>query len=358
MYQIGRRAFRPDVGRYAAALFWLSPSLMFFNFMLLTETLFTLLLVAFVLLTVMLVQTPRVWIALACGATLGLSALTRSVLWPLPIILCPLLTLLIPGTFRLRIALPALLALGYLAVIGPWAIRNTRLQGVVTVVDTMGGLNLRMGNYEYTPDDRMWAAVGLHGEKGWSYELAQEYPERTLSEGEKDKWAQSKALEYVRANPGITLRRDLIKFADFWGLDREFIAGVAEGLFAPPRWFAAVASLAIVAVYVVVMLAGTAGMWLCAPDRRIHALLLLPVLVIMGIHTVVFGHSRYHVPLMPIFGLYAAAMLTGETRMTWERSAPRLLAAGALAMTLVAIWIRQVAFVDAERIHLLLSRLG
>ena len=28
-----------------------------------------------------------------------------------------------------------------------------------------------MGNYEHTPDDRMWDAVALTGEKNWSYAL-------------------------------------------------------------------------------------------------------------------------------------------------------------------------------------------
>jgi hypothetical protein len=67
----------------------------------------------------------------------------------------------------------------------------------------MGGINLRMGNYEYTPDDRMWDAVSLRGEKNWVYGIGADV-DHTPTEGEKDKWAQRKALEYMRANPGIT----------------------------------------------------------------------------------------------------------------------------------------------------------
>ena len=69
-------------------------------------------------------------------------------LWPLPLILCPALLLLIDVPMARRIALAAVVFVAYAAVVGPWAIRNTRLQGVVTIVDTMSGLNLRMGNYE------------------------------------------------------------------------------------------------------------------------------------------------------------------------------------------------------------------
>src|SRR5262245_62102423 len=100
---LGRRTFSAAAGRYAAAIFFLYPSSVFFNFTILTETLFTLLLLTFVLLAVILVQTPRVLVAVACGLTLGLGALTRSVLWPLPLVLCPLLALLIRGSIARRL---------------------------------------------------------------------------------------------------------------------------------------------------------------------------------------------------------------------------------------------------------------
>ncbi len=358
VFEIGRLAFDRDVGRYAAALFWLYPSLMFFNFMILTETLFTLLLVAFVLLTIMLVRTPRAWIALLCGVALGLAALTRSIVWPMPIVLCPLLAILLRGSGRARITAPALLLLSYVVVMTPWAARNTRLQGVLTIVDTMGGLNLRMGNYDYTPDDRMWTAVALTGEKNWSYDLANEHSGQPFTEGQRDRWAQRKAVAYMRANPWITLRRTLIKLADFWGLEREYAAGIGYGLFAPPHWFGFIGPLVIIIAYVGVVTLGAAGMWLAAPDRRIHAVLLLPVLLIMGIHAIAFGHSRYHVPLIPIFGVYAVSMLFAQGRIPWHRRGPMVVGAGAVVVAFVSIWVRQIVFVDAERIHILLRAAG
>jgi 4-amino-4-deoxy-L-arabinose transferase-like glycosyltransferase len=209
VYLLGARIYGGAVGRIAAAVFWLYPSLIFFNYLILTETLFTFLIVAFVLLTVMLVQTPRAWIALLCGLSLGLAALTRSVLWPLPLVVCPLLAAFMRISVSRRVALSALVLAGYSVVVAPWAIRNTRLQRTLTIVDTMGGMNLRMGNYEYTPDDRMWDAVGLRGEKSWVYGLASDHPGEVLTEGLKEKWAQRKAIDYIRAHPVVTLRRSL-----------------------------------------------------------------------------------------------------------------------------------------------------
>jgi 4-amino-4-deoxy-L-arabinose transferase-like glycosyltransferase len=359
VYRLGARVYGEQAGSIAAAAVWLYPSLLFFNFLILTETLFTFLLVAFLLLTVMLIQTPRAWLAAACGVALGLGALTRSVLWPVPLLFCPLLVLLIRQRMGRRLALSFLVLAGYLAVIAPWAIRNTRLQGVVTVVDTMGGMNLRMGNYEYTPEDRMWDAVSLEGEKSWVYGLTTDPPGQPVTEGQKEKWAQSKALEYMRAHPVVTLRRSLIKFADFWGLEREFIAGIRSGMFMPPLWFQIAASLLITVAYIAIVLAGTAGLWLAPPhDWRLQVVLLLPVVIIVGIHTLVFGHSRYHLPLVPILAVYGAALAT--ERVPSFSVAPRSVWVGA-AVTVVAmfaIWVRQVAVLDLERITSLLHHAG
>jgi 4-amino-4-deoxy-L-arabinose transferase-like glycosyltransferase len=358
VYLLGARVFGPKAGRWGAAIYWLYPSLIFFNFLILTETLFTFLLVAFVLLTVMLVQSPRAWVAVACGVSLGLAALTRSILWPVPILLCPLLIVVIRRPFAARIAFASLVVAGYALVVAPWAVRNTRLQGVTTIVDTMGGMNLRMGNYEYTPDDRMWDAVALGGEKSWVNGLSADLPNQTITEGQKEKWAQKKAIAYMRANPAVTLRRSFIKFADFWGLEREFMAGVQQGFYAPPLWFQVVASLAIVLAYVGVVIIGAGGIWLTAPeDWRLHVVLLLPVVLIMGAHTVVFGHSRYHLPLVPIFGLYAAALLARAPDYSWSRR-PVLVGAIVSVCALVAVWVRQVVLVDLARITALLNHVG
>jgi hypothetical protein len=258
-----------------------------------------------------------------------------------------------------RLALPLVVLAGYTVVVAPWAVRNTRLQGVVTVVDTMGGMNLRMGNYEYTPDDRMWDAVALGGEKSWVNGLSTDLPGVVITEGVKEKWAQRKAIEYMRDHPAQTLRRSLIKFADLWGLEREFMAGVQTGFFAPPRWFSIIASLLIIGAYMAVGLAGAAGMWLSPPDdRRLQVLLLLPLVVIVAAHTIVFGHSRYHLPLIPILALYGAAFAVARVPTLRLVHRPTLVGATVTMTALVAIWVRQVAYVDLPRISALLHNVG
>ena len=350
IYLLARRAFDRRVAAYAAAAFWLYPSAIFLQSTMLTEAMFTCLLVAFVLLAAMLVQAPRAPLALACGLVLGLGALTRSVLWPAPVVLCPMLFWLIRASWRTRAQVVVAVMVGYAVIVGPWAARNTKLQNAITIVDTLGAFNLRMGNYEHTPDDRMWDVVSVEGEENWSHELNIEHPNERFTDGQKAQWAQRKAVEYMRAHPIETMRRSLIKFADFWGLEREFVAGVQKEMYQPPSWFAVLATVLIIVAYVALATAGSAGIWLAPPDLRIHALLLFPILVITAAHMLTFGHSRYHAPLIPFLAIYAAALLV-ERRAVIARGRPALwLPAAATLAVLIAVWARQVILVDAERL--------
>jgi hypothetical protein len=252
--------------------------------------------------------------------------------------------------------LSALLLTGYAMVVAPWAVRNTRLQGVTTIIDTMGGLNLRMGNFEHTPEDRMWDAIALQGDKSWYRALLSEFPNQSLSEGQKDKWAQRKALEYMWAHRVTTLRRSALKFADFWGLEREYAAGLVQGLYGPPRWVGLVASVVIIAAYGSLTVLFICGFWLSPPQWRLHVLLLLPVAAITAVHTVVFGHSRYHLPLVPIMAIYAAQYLT--VRPDFRPFRPAIIGAALSTLLMVGSWVRQIALVDAPHIRTLFSHVN
>jgi len=91
------------------------------------------------------------------------------------------------------------------------------------------------------------------------------------------------------------------------------------------------------------------------------------MVVIVGVHTVVFGHSRYHVPLMPLLAVYAAAFMTSHRGVAWtalgldlrSRQLPLSLIGATLSVTaLLFIWVRQVAFVDLGRISALMQHVG
>lgn len=347
-FVLGRRVFGRETGVVAAVAVWLYPSFLLANYLVLTELLFALLVVLSATVCGWLVERPAWWRALLLGLVVGGAALTRSVLWPFPLVLAPMLLVVGPGRLPRRLALAACVLVGYGLAVGPWAARNTRLQGVPVVIDTMGGMNLRVGNYEHTPDERMWSApFDLKGAQSWAAGLPPDA--LTWTDGQKDKWAQRKAVEFILGHPGVTARRCLIRFADFWGLEREFVALVRDGKYRVPAWFAGLGAAATLLAYPVLVLLAIRGAWLATPsDRRTAGYCLLVVLFVCGIHCLVFAHSRYRLPLSAFFAVFAAAAVVQRpfaAASPWRR-------AGALACSavLVVVWARQLLVRDWPRV--------
>ena len=357
LYSIGRRWFDDRAAFMAAIGLALYPSLLFSGVLFLTETLFVTLLLLTVLAFARYTERPSIERAFILGIALGLSALARSIMWPFILILGPLVWITAGGLRRASKA-SALLALlvGYVCVVGPWSARNSALQGTFTVVDTMGGLNLLMGNYEHTPEDRMWDAVSLTGSRAWYHALPTTAPDGgAWTEGKKEKWAQREAVAFMTAHPLVTIRRAVLKFADFWGLERDFLAGIQRGYYAPPKWFAVAAGLGITFAYVLVAILGVIGIFLAPPGRSAHLLLLSIILFTAGVHTVVFGHSRYHLPLIPLVLLYASAAVTWGTWRQLTTKRPAGLAALAFTALLLWIWLRELMIRDWDKIQHLIG---
>jgi hypothetical protein len=237
----------------------------------------------------------------------------------------------------------------FAGTIAPWAVRNTRLQGTFVAIDTMGGRNFMMGNYQYTPLYRSWDAVSLEGEQSWIYEVCATYPpEQRTTQGQIDKLALRQGVQFVRAHPGLTLQRAVVKFFDFWGLERELIAGAGRGLFGQLSKPALLGLAAVVGgAYVAVMVLATFGLVFAPPaDRRAHWLLLCVILFVCGLHTLVFGHSRYHLPLIPLALVYAAGAVTHAGAIWRQRTSSRFALAAALCAVLFAGWAWGFVAVD------------
>ncbi len=361
LYRLGAEAHSRRAGLWAAGLFAFYPSLLGFNNLLLTETLFTLLLCAFVYLTVRALRTGSLPGLAAAGLALGLAALTRSVVWLFPPVLAVFLLVAWRGTLGRR----ALAALGVVAAfaltVAPWAVRNTRLEKTFVAIDTMGDRNFMMGNYEYTPLYRSWDAMSMQGEKSWDHLVTRRFPpQERATQGLMDKCALRMGLEFVRENPGLTLKRDVIKFFQFWGLERELVAAMGRGYFGslPKPAFVLFAAL-IFGGFAAALVAGVFGAVLCPPaDWRAHVLLLLVIGFVCAMHTLVFAHSRYHLPLMPLVLSYAAAALS-RARGVWARRGrwQFRLAAG-LSAAFVAGWVWEVVVVDGHRFFEALGNVG
>lgn len=331
LYWLGREVLSPTAGLWLAGLYCFYPSMLGLNNLLYTEVLFTLLLVAACLTVVLFYRRGHVgWLALA-GVLLGLAALTRSVVYLTPPLLAGFVLLFAKGpatapslSFGKRLVAALAMVLTFALTLAPWVIRNTALHQTLVIIDTMGGRNLMMGNYQYTPLYRAWDAVSLQGEQSWIHEVREAHPEikapDAVSQGHVDKLALKRGLKFIRENPGLTFQRDVIKFFDFWGLERELVARAATGGFGTlPSGSTAILAVVIFGSYAALLFLAVYGMILAPPeDRRVHWFLLAVVAFITAMHTLVFGHSRYHLPLMPFVLLYATSALL-SSKAIWQR---------------------------------------
>ncbi len=362
IYRIGLKAFKSEtIALIGAGLFCFYPSMVMQNFMILTETEFTFFLVLTLYFAVNLFQDENegtdengesfktaLFNAAFCGLFLGLGALTRSILWlAIPcVFLYILLFLKARWTIRLTSAFVALIVSA--AVIAPWVVRNTKLQQTLTAIDCMSGRNLMMGNYEYTPLYRSWDAIHQEGEKNWYSVLRTKYENvGPMTQGQKDKMAGKYAKEFMASHPGLTLQRFGMKALCFWQLERStaalFAHGDVQGMNSEDsKQMSILVAGVIMLYYALVFVTAVFGAFFAPPKQwRVHLLLLCVVGLFWGVHSLVFAHSRYHLPLTPLLCLYSAAYVTYLIENGFDftrRQIPSLIASILIVGTFVGFW--------------------
>lgn len=351
VYRLASDLFDSRTGLWAAAIVCFYPSFLAYNNLILTETLFTFWLTLTVWLAVRYVRGGDWRWAIGTGAALGLGALTRSALWMFPPALALFWMALAPGGWRGRLLGPIGMVATFALVIAPWAVRNTRLERTFTTIDSMGGRNVMMGNYEYTPLWRAWDAIGITGEHAWYRVLAGRYDNfRELTQGQRDKLAMREGVRFLLANPALTAQRDVVKFFNFWQLEREVVAAAGRGLFGQlPTAVVLLLTLLIFGSYALLFVSAVIGAIAAPPtDWRAHLLCGLMVAFLCALHTAVFAHSRYHLPLVPILACYAAHAWV-QRRWIWTARRGRIWPAAAVASVFVAAWLFEIVYVDFDK---------
>lgn len=353
IYLISHRLYDQHTARAAGWITSLYPSLLGYNNLLLTEVLFAFwLCLACFLLQLYFMRTQLRWLV-GFGIVLGLGALTRSVLWLFPPFLIVYL-ILVTRDIQLRRRVPLVLvpAIAFCLTIAPWSYRNSVLQQTFTAVDVMGGRNFMMGNYAHTPMYRMWDAIGITDERAWYRVLAEDNPGYdTLTQGQRDKLAMRHGVQFVVGHPWLTAQRTIVRFFNFWQLDRSLIAGLSRGWWYPlsGRMLALVA-LVIFTSYASSLVCSVFGFLTLPPsDRRLHWFLLLLVAFVCAVHTAIFAHSRYHKSLMPFLFIY-----TGHFACNWRLALTRFRTrsfrlAAVVALILIASWLFEIIVVELPR---------
>ena len=207
IYAIGRRVGGARVGLLAAALTGFYPYLLFQGVSANDTTLFITLLTLGIWGAYRLQETASWRWAVFTGLMFGVAALTKT----LVVVMLPLLALWWwRGLgFRRALGLGAVVAVVFVATLAPWIIRNTRVQGTLTLISTNEGSNLYQGNNPCAADYLL---------AGWDVQWVQclEPLPAGLSETEQSTWYRNQAIAFLRDHPGDIPRLLWAKFVTLW----------------------------------------------------------------------------------------------------------------------------------------------
>ena len=307
-FLIARRVTGRSVAGYVAAgVLALWPNLVFHTAVALTETLFLLLLLVVVWLVVSAPWDERrwePWRLLATGAVLGAAPRVRPVTVPL---FPALHVVLLGGRFGWKRAITSTLVVfvAALAVLAPWAIRNSIVMHQLTL-STNTGDNLCMsryvggsGSFEF-PNDRCFPDRFNH------------IP-RPQSETQRDAYGRHLAVEFVKKHPGEELRLVARRFGHTFDDDADGLSAV-ESYGDDPFMSHGTRDLLrrTATTYGAVMaLVGLGGLVLLAVRRTPASIFLVLSAIGMIIPPLVFfGDPRFHVPAVPIVAIAVGALVS------------------------------------------------
>ncbi|HDQ72648.1 MAG TPA: hypothetical protein ENN19_11215 [Chloroflexi bacterium] len=244
------------------------------------------------------------------GLVLGLTALTRSIVAGfVPIVALWLYWRARAGGKRVALRNGAILILTFLLVTVPWAIRNTRLHGRPTWIETSLGYNLYLG---YHPESSGTFQYGI------STDLLS-----ILDDAEQNAHGIAAAVRFARDDPGRVPYLMIRKAGHLWALDSRLLFYFYSNNFVGrlPAWLLGAIVLLICVPLILLAPAAAVGL-ACGRFGRGQVLIGLLLLYYTGVHALIMAEARFHLPLLPIVAIlaaYAFVRRPWREAHTWQR---------------------------------------
>ena len=219
-YLLGERIFDERVGLLSATVLVFYPPSIFFSIMRIGPVILDVLLLAAIIYLLINIHEKRSYsTTVTCGILMGLVALIEPAVLPFFPLVC--------GWIFFRRDLSTVTAIKHVLTLGcivvlcviPWTIRNYVVFHKLVLIKSPLGMNLLYGN-------------NPHGNGVVAYSKDLFSPEESqklvhLDEITQDKLRTEKAINYIRENPGIFIKRTLRRVYAFWG----FTGGYRETRF-------------------------------------------------------------------------------------------------------------------------------
>lgn len=312
--------FGGGVAGFAAWLAAIHPLLVFFSGYLLTETTFTVMLLAAMLASSAWLKTPRPGRAFGAGMLWGVAALTRPTALALPALVAAWawIPLGLTVAARDRVRQTLLLLLGVCVVVAPWTIRNAVALHAFVPVTTGGGRALLDSNNSMVWSDPQLrgGAVSVYGLEPWASRF------RGHSDAQVDRLARAEAMAFLKSHAAQWPAMAAAKLARFWRLtaegggtghwQREGSPLAALLARVDPLLVWSLFSLPL-ALWGLARALGGARRWFLSLPAWVIAYFTL-------LATVFWGALRMRVPIEPLVVLFAAAGLDDLRRRFLTRS--------------------------------------
>jgi len=336
IYLLARQVFLPRIALLAgllAACYW---TFVYFEGDLLIVTLIVFLDLAALLLITISIKRDGVWLLLASGAVIGLSALAR----PNILILLPVLPLVFAFKGSMRQWRPWVTKtlwvwLGSAILITPVLVRNYVVGHDIVPIASQGGVNFYIGN---NPDSDGSTAVvpGTRWDWWGGYQdavaIAERAAGRPLKPSEVSNHFFREGTKFIFGSPGESVALTGRKLAMFWaGGERSnnksiyffwHVSGMGK---VPLIGFWLVAPLG---------LAGFILLWRRRPELWLLQLFTLAYMV--GVVTF-FVNARFRMPIIPVLIIFAAYMIFRLVHSVRNPGTAMFTAFGLIAVTTLAV---------------------
>ncbi|MGH7564393.1 MAG: glycosyltransferase family 39 protein [Gemmatimonadota bacterium] len=306
LYLIGRRVYNGRVGLLAALMLALYPSAIHFDVQKIWSTpLYVLCLLVVVYALLRMVDRPTLKSGAVLGAAIGITMLVDSVVVAaIPFILAWLYFGSASDRGRTLGGMAVTVVVAGL-IVTPWLVRNYQVFGKATYIKSNFGNELFMGNNPL-------ATGGADDYRVTGRRITEILSETELkfleaaNEVEYNRFLRTKAVDWIRDNPGRFVQLTATRVARFWTTIK------------PPG-----GSLEMVAfgAYLAVLFLAVIGLLKSGFDRDVVLILILLLSLPVPYYFTLAAHVRYRFPIVPFLMLFAAnGLLVGWRALQARRA--------------------------------------
>ncbi|MGA7159896.1 MAG: glycosyltransferase family 39 protein [Bacteroidota bacterium] len=339
LFSIGKKLFSEKIGLTAAAILAVFPIQVLYVPLLMTETIFTTILLLIVWVAVV-EDVPAQFIIL--GVLTGLGMLLRSTAACLPFVIflnrwrCSI-------SFRTNVRSLIVIAAAALITVSPWIARNY-IQFHTLSFTSNGGVNFWIGNH--------------HGANGtFSFPKENNPLEAAKDEFDRSQLGYKLGFEFIATHPFELVVLEGKKVAHFFAADYWLLMVMDY----KPEWASLQRASAIYSQfspadvivlhlpYVVVILVGTFGL-VCPAGKDEKKFFFLRSLLLfwLTMHLIFYAGARYRFPVVPIFILAAAYAWYVVRENSFQRTKLRLLLFAFLCLLYFAGWLGEYFMVRSK----------